>query len=282
MKNGSALPAKRMNIRDIVVCLFCTAVLFFVHKTPPAGLSPSGFKMLGTAVIATVLWSTEIIPLPVTGIVIIFLQVVLNISSVSESLAYLASPISALLFAGFCLAAGLKKYNLYKRISVGIIKHAGKNVKKLLFFVMCAVAFLSMWMSNTATAAVMIPIVAAILKMADGHHKNLGKIFMIGIAYAATIGGIATPVGTTPNPIAIGFLEQLVDIHLNFLDWVIIGLPFVIILIPLAWIILIKLFPPEIKELKIAEFTDYLNMDDDGDRAGRKKVVFYFLLLIIL
>ncbi len=273
--------SKKENIRNIAVSLISLAVLFAVHRTPPAGLSSEGFKMLGIGLIAAMLWATEIVALPVTALSIIFLEIVLNIFSVSESLRYLAHPVNSLLFVGFCLAAGLRKYNLDRKISITIIRYAGTDVKKLLFYVMCATAFLSMWMSNTATVAVMIPIVAAILKMGEDTRKNLGKIFMIGIAYAGTIGGLATPVGATPNPVIIAFLDELSGVQLSFLNWVMIGMPFTVVLLPAAWFILVKIFPPEISHIKIKSFSFPRGKTCTQESLGEKKVLFYFILLIL-
>ncbi len=273
---------QKCDIKNIIVYLLCLLILVIVHCDPPTGLSQTGFKMLGIAIISALLWSTDAAPIPITALIIIFLQTVLNITPLNEALKYIAHPVNALLFVGFSLAAGLKKYNLDKKISLKIIDYAGTNVRKLLFNIMAAVAFLSMWMSNTSTTAIMIPIVASILKMAEGDYENLGKAFMIGIAYAGTIGGMATPVGTTPNPITIAFLNEMVNINLTFLDWVSIGLPFVILLIPIAWLILILLYPPEIKEVSINSIQHFNEGTKSQDKIGVIKVYTYFGLLIFL
>lgn len=147
---------------------------------------------------------------------------------------------------------------------------------------MCVVAVLSMWMSNTSTTAIMIPIAASILRMAKGEHKNIGKAFMIGIAYAGTIGGMATPVGTTPNPITIGFLQEMAGISLTFLDWVAIGLPFAVVLVPLAWFLLTWIYPPEVEEVDVVDISSLDDDQGETDQLGVNKFLFYFGLIVVL
>lgn len=218
---------------------------------PPQGLSAEGLSMIGIAVVAALLWSTEVVPIPVTALLVIFLEGTLGVLPFQMALGSIAHPVNSLLFVGFALSAGLQKFGLDKRISISFIRIAGTRVRRLLLAMMAIVALLSMWMSNTSTVALVIPVVMSILDVSRGENPNLKRAFLIGIAYAGTIGGIATPVGTPPNPITIGFLGDMTDINLNFLDWLMIGLPFTVVLLPLAWLTLILLYPPEVKDIEI-------------------------------
>lgn len=280
--NIKIIGISKNNYKKLFVYLICIIILVIVVQfEPPGDLSSAGFKMLGIALISAILWTTEAVPIPVTALVIIFLQTVLGINTLADVLRYIAHPVNALLFIGFSLAAGLKKYNLDKIISYKIIKYSGAEVNKLLLRLMLVVAFLSMWMSNTATVAVMIPIAESILFTTKKEYVNIKKIFMIGIAYAGTIGGMGTPVGTTPNPITIGLLQEMADININFLDWVLIGLPFTLILIPIAWLLLIWLYPPEIKKIDIA--VKNLDKYDKVENLYEiKKFLIYFFLIVFM
>lgn len=106
----------KKNIKNIIVYLICISILFIVHVTSPAGLSQVGFKMLGIAVISALLWSTDAAPIPITALIIIFLQTILGVADLNEVLKYIAHPVNALLFVGFSLSAGLQKYNLDKKL----------------------------------------------------------------------------------------------------------------------------------------------------------------------
>ncbi len=236
------------------VILLCVLILVGSTIVEIEALPQKGTVMLGIAFTAAIFWGTEIVPIPVTALLIVFLQAILGISTLEEGFSYLGHPVNLLLLIGFTLASGLKKYELDQYISKQMILAAGTKVSRLLLGVMTVVAFLSMWIANTSTTAIMVPIVVKMLNMMKEENPNIGRSFLIGIAYAGTIGGIATPIGTTPNPITIGFLQDMADIHLTFLDWLLIGLPFVILLIPISWLLLLFLFPPEKTEINVEFF----------------------------
>lgn len=249
--------------------------------TPPTGLSRSGLQMIGIALVSALLWSTELVPIPITALLIIFLQGIFDIMPFQQSLASLAHPVNTLLFVGFVLAAGLQKFDLDKRISISFIKLAGTRVKKLLFAMMAIVAILSMWMSNTSTVALVVPIVISIIEVSKGEYPNLKRSFMIGIAYAGTIGGIATPVGTPPNPIAIGFLSDMAGVNISFLDWIMIGLPFSLILLPVAWFVVILVYPPEVDEIEVPASALELEVKPEN-KWGVRRFLLIFLAIVVL
>ena len=267
---------------SFITILLSVSVLIIVNiVSPPAGLSSAGIKMIGIALVSALLWSTELVPIPVTALLIIFLQAVFGITSLQRALSFIAHPVNSLLFIGFVLSAGLQKFNLDKRISISFIKIAGTKVRMLLLSMMSIVAILSMWMSNTSTIALVIPIVVSIIEVSEGKYINIRRSFLIGIAYAGTIGGIATPVGTPPNPITIGFLNDMAGINLTFFDWIMVGLPFTIILIPLAWLVLILLYPPEVSEIEVPE--EALQIEESGHSSLEiSKFGLIFVSIVIL
>jgi sodium-dependent dicarboxylate transporter 2/3/5 len=161
------------------------------------------------------------------------------------------SPIIFLFFGGFVMALALEKVNLHRRIALNIIKITGTTPNKVVLGFMIATAALSMWISNTATAVVMLPIAMSVIKLlvddSDGFtqkDKNFSISVMLGIAFSANAGGIATVIGTPPNSILIGLLENEYQIEISFLKWMAFGLPFSIIMIALSYITLVHLIFP--------------------------------------
>lgn len=267
--------------KRIILLSVCLLFLVLAFTLPsPNGLTTEGLRMLFITGIAFVLWVFEILPIQLTALVIVFLEFALGVVPLQTAIGNFSHPVGLLLFAGFSLSAGIQKCKLDRLIIGKIISYGGKNTRKLLLLLMFVVSFLSMWISNTATCAIMMPFTVAVVNSVPGNHKNIGKIYAIGIAYAATIGGVGTPIGTTTNPIVIASVKEMLDISISFITWLGIGLPFVVILVPLGWFLLIKIFPPEINEFsndfEIAEF----NAAHFDARAFR--MVSIFLLLVLL
>lgn len=248
-------------------------------------LGHEGTVMLGITFIAALLWMTEALSIGVTGLVIILLQSLTGILPIKSGLAFIANPVNAVVLVGFLLAAALVQSGLDKRISLLIISRMGERTSRLMLGMMISAAFLSMWMSNTATVAIMVPIAVGILKMAgvEPLKSSLGKSMIIGIAYAANIGGMGTPTGTPANPITIALLRELAGIQLSFLDWMVIALPLVVLLIPLTWILLMKVYPHEITIVS-GGLDKVKNELKDLGRLGKKefKVLFIFAMAIFL
>ncbi len=156
-----------------------------------------------------------------------------------------------LFLGGFVIAASMRKWGLDQRISLGILSLFGTNPSRIILGFMVSTAFLSMWISNTATAALMMPVALAVLthaKVRPG-ESSFGLALMLSIAYAASIGGIATLIGTPPNGIAAGFISQYLQKDISFSQWMQIGLPVAIIMLPVAWRYLLWRSPPEIQEI---------------------------------
>ncbi len=161
------------------------------------------------------------------------------------------SPIIFLFFGGFVLALALEKVNLHKRIALTIIKMTGTTPNKVVLGFMIATAFMSMWISNTASTVVMLPIAISVIKLLiddqDGFtkgDKNFALSVMLGIAFSANAGGIATVIGTPPNSVLIGLLESEYNTQISFLKWMTMGLPFSIIMVSLCYVVLVKIMFP--------------------------------------
>ncbi len=203
-----------------------------------AGVSEAGRRAPSDAAVVmallgfvVVMWITEAVPLFVTSLVIPIVVVSFGVGSADDALAPFFHPIIALFFGGFLMAEAMKKVGLDRVAAVSLVTVIGRSPATLLFGVMAVSAFLSMWMSNTAAAAVMVPIALGVT--APIAHPGYRKGAVLGIAYAATLGGVGSAIGTPANPLAIEFLESFAGERISFVDWFAFGVPLVVVLLPI-------------------------------------------------
>jgi len=202
-------------------------------------------------------WISEAIPIPATALLPIILFPLLNIMPIKQTTLSYGHYIVFLFMGGFVLALALEKWGIHKRISLAILKMTGTHANGIVGGFMIATAFLSMWMSNTATTVMMLPIASSVLALilkdppkpsstGSENQSNKGERYfalslMLGIAYAANIGGTATLIGTPPNAVFAGFIQDRFNYQISFASWMQIGLPFATILLTICWLILTKL-----------------------------------------
>lgn len=235
----------------------------------PGLIGASMQSVFAILVLMVVWWFTEAVPLPVTALLPAVLLPLLRVTGVSGGEAYpfapanvlrhYAAPVIFLFLGGFLLAAAMQKWRLDRRFTLWLLTRgaiAGDS-RKILLGMMCATAFLSMWISNTAAAAMMIPIGLGLLAMfeAEPGKSRYGTAVMLGIAYAASIGGVGTIIGTPPNGIALGILDSTLGADpsydpVTFLDWMSFGVPYAVLMVPAAWLLLLKRYPPEVIRLR--------------------------------
>ncbi|NHJ32183.1 MAG: DASS family sodium-coupled anion symporter, partial [Asgard group archaeon] len=259
-------------------------VIYFSMAVP----FKSGVAM-GLLVIIAGLWISEIVPTIVGSFLVPIIVVISGISTTGEALQPFFDPVIALFFGGFIIAEALKKHNIDRRLALGIVSNASFRPSMLILILMSVSAFLSMWMSNTASAAVMIPIAIALVTQIEsgGREKNISgfrKALILGIGYAATTGGIASVIGTPANPIAIAGLAD-VGIDISFLKWIGFGLPFVLLMLFIIWGYLLLVFKPKISKESLEEAQ--IVFRDDLKKMGKmnKKqwvTVAIFIFTIIL
>ena len=239
------------------------------------GLASNAHAVLVVAVVAMILWLTEAIPLHVTSLVIAFLLAVFVKIPSKDIFTPFFDPIIALLLGGFVLAVALQKHKLDSKLAYAFIQRIGATPKRFMLGIMIFTAFFSMWITNTATTATILPIAIAVLvasKVKTG--SNYTKALVLGVAYSATIGGIATIIGSTPNAIVVSFLAKE-NIIIDFTSWMYYTLPFVFVMIPVSWFILLKIFKPEISKLKVAKFKGKYNF-------SQKLILIIFLVTVVL
>ncbi|WP_321828424.1 SLC13 family permease [Maribacter dokdonensis] len=219
-------------------------ILFFFR---PEGLSVQANAVLASTIWIAIWWITEAIPIAVTALlplVLFPLSGGLDLSSTSGAFGH---KYVFLYIGGFIIAIAIEKWNLHRRIALNIINLIGSDIRKIILGFMMATAFLSMWISNTATAVMMLPIGLAIIKQlqdnpdtVEDENQTFGKALMLAIAYSASIGGVATLIGTPPNLVLAGVILDTYGYEITFMQWFAFGLPISIILIFICWKYLTK------------------------------------------
>ncbi|QPK79274.1 DASS family sodium-coupled anion symporter [Corynebacterium lizhenjunii] len=200
-------------------------------------------------------WMTEAIPLAATALLPLAIFPLAGVGTIKEVGSPYASATIFLFMGGFLIALALQRWNLHRRMALAVVNIVGTSPKRLILGFMLATGFLSMWVSNTATAVVMLPIGTSVLALtADtvGGMKNQKKFataLMLGIAYAASIGSLGTLIGTPPNALLKGYMEESHGIVIGFGEWMLVGMPLAVIFLVIAWVLLIAIFKPEMDQI---------------------------------
>lgn len=212
-------------------------LLLAVLTAPPQGMSVEAWRTAGVALVMAILWVTEAIPIPATALLPLVLFPVLGVATAKDAAAPYANPVIYLFMGGFFLALGCQRWRLHQRMALHIVGLTGSRVTHVLGGIMGATAFISMWVSNSATAVMMLPIALSVVGLLrerlDGADprsaEGLGLALMLGVAYASNIGGMGTLVGTPPNALLAGFLAETYGLHIGFGQWMLVGVPLVIV-----------------------------------------------------
>ncbi|UYP32057.1 DASS family sodium-coupled anion symporter [Pseudomonas sp. Z8(2022)] len=237
--NESTAPAKAAWIGLILGPLLLLECLF---TEPPAGLSSAAWATIGLTLLMATWWSTEAIPIPATSLLPILLIPALDIDSLNAATAPYANPTIYLFLGGFVLGLAMERWNLHKRIALMTLLAMGSKPSRQIAGFMIATAFLSMWVSNTATTIMMLPIGLSVIGMLTGgketgkaDHERFATALLLAIAYAASIGGISTLIGTPPNALLAAFLADNYDVQIGFGQWMLLGVPVAIIMLAFTW-----------------------------------------------
>ena len=262
-------------------------ILFWVmYLIPtPEGMTPIAQKTAAVALLMVCWWISGAIPIPVTALVPLAAFPVFGILGCHATAAPYGNHNVFLFFGGFCLALAMQKWDLHRRIALIIIRAVGDSPRQLILGFMMATAFLSMWISNTATNMMMLPIGLAII---HHYHKNgltqsnFGAALMLAIAYSASIGGIGTLIGTPPNIIFAGQIKILFPEipEIGFFQWMLVGIPLVIIFLPLVWAYLTFLVFP-LKEAQPLERGKHI-LDQEIAKLGKMKKEEVIVLVVFV
>uniref|UniRef100_Q07S52 Anion transporter n=1 Tax=Rhodopseudomonas palustris (strain BisA53) TaxID=316055 RepID=Q07S52_RHOP5 len=241
---GSFRSQMRGTIMGVVV-LAATLLL-----PPPEGMSPQAWLVAGVAVLMAIWWITEALPIAATALVPLLLFPLFGIATMRETAAPYADPIIFLFLGGFIVATAMQRWSLHRRIGLRVIGLVGTAPNRLSAGFLLSTAFLSMWISNSATAIMMLPVAISVLALFsrddtanEETHRNLGIVLMLAVAYGANIGGLATLIGTPPNALLAGYMAREHHVTIGFAQWMVLGLPVAVILLLGAWWILIRVYP---------------------------------------
>jgi sodium-dependent dicarboxylate transporter 2/3/5 len=263
----------------------------------PESTSIEAMHVLAVAVLMATWWITEAIPIPATALLPIFLFPTLGVMKGSDVTQAYAHHLIYLFLGGFLIAVTIEKWNLHRRIALYTIRIFGTTPKRIILGFMVASAGLSMWISNTAATMMMITIGLAVLNQivaevksdsslhinTEPEHFNFGISLMLGIAYAASIGGVATLIGTPPNAILAGIVESHFGLSINFLDWMLLALPLSAVMLILTWYYLTHFaFPSEIDCLPGGKETIQQEIAELGAMTHQEKSVLFIFTLVAL
>lgn len=250
-------------------------------------MSTSAWHTTGVALLLASWWATEVLPIPVTSLLPILLFPALGVMTIEESTTPYAAPTIFLLLGGFIIATGLSRWNLHRRLALNILVRVGDSPAALIAGFMGATALISMWISNTASTIMMIPIAMSLAGeiIKDETHKQQGFLLclILGIAYSASIGGLGTIIGTPPNLFVVSFMKQAYGIEISFVEWMLFGIPVVIVMVYVAWWVLTKwAYPFDLRGVPIAKdiIADELKLM--GKMTPPEKRVTYVFALVAL
>ncbi len=258
---------------EYIFLSFFAAVAVYVL---PLGIEGKPHIMLFVMVFVALLWITEAVPLHATAIFAAFLLIMLVGLKPVDVYAQYFDPVIVLLLGGFVIAVAMNKHGLDEYIAYKIIAKAGSNPKMAVLALIGTATFISMWISNSAAAALIMPIALVILsknRLKRG-TSNFGKASVLAVGYGATIGGLGTIIGSTPNVIAAKFLHDS-SISFGFYEWFYRGFPFMFLLMFIGWFVLITMYKPEKKQIVTVEKSGKMTLE-------QKKVLTIFAITILL
>lgn len=266
---------------------FFVCILLFAK---PEGLSQAGVAVLASTAWIAIWWITEALPISVTALLPIILFPLTGALKLSTTTSAFGHKYIFLYIGGFLLAIAIERWNLHRRIALIIINFIGAGISRIILGFMVATAFLSMWISNTATTVMMLPIGMAIISQLIDHpdtpedeNSIFGKALMLAIAYSASIGGIATLIGTPPNLVLAGVVQENYGVEISFAQWFKFGFPISILMLGLTWYYLTKIrfkfkfdaFPGGRKEISRL-------LKDLGEIKHEEKLVLVIFILTAL
>jgi sodium-dependent dicarboxylate transporter 2/3/5 len=225
--------------------------LLLLWLPAPQGFSAEAWRTAALTALMAVWWSTEALPIPATAMLPLAAGPLLGIVPVERAGHGYGSSTIFLILGGCLLALALERWQLHRRIAFFIVARAGSSARRLLLGVMSATAFVSMWVSNTSTSLMMLPVAVSIAGLvapdhdrADHEQRNFSTAIVLSVAYAATIGGLATLIGTPTNALAVAFMEQTYGVRPSFAEWLVFGIPCTLLMLVGAWWILVAVSHP--------------------------------------
>jgi len=227
--------------------------LLMCFSSPPEGLSLAGWRTAAIALLMASWWVSEVIPISATALLPLVLFPVLGISDIAVTATPYANPMIFLFMGGFIIAIAMQRWDLHRRIALNIIVLIGSRPRSIIAGFMVSSAFMSMWVSNTAATLMMLPIAMSVIQLtkkiehteADRkQYKNFALTLMLAIAFSSSVGGLGTVIGTPTNALMMAFVEEAYGIEITFAEWMMIGIPVVILGLPVIFYTLANIIYP--------------------------------------
>jgi sodium-dependent dicarboxylate transporter 2/3/5 len=265
--------------------------LAMIASGPPDSLSPAGWNTAAMGSLMAIWWATEAVPIAVTALLPLVFFPILGIANIDRAAAPFANKVIFLFLGGFVIALAMQRWSLHHRIALTVLQHAGRSGRTLVAGFMLACALLSMWVSNTSTTMMMLPIAISVIEVidrsvpgqTDRSRRNFRLALLLGIAYAASIGGLATLVGSPPNAMMAAFLRESYAVEVDFAHWLLVGLPLSAVLLPLTWLVLTRvLFRVDFRTSEEGRGLLRKMKDDLGDISSPEKRVAAIFLVVAL
>ena len=239
---AEALPP--YGVRQWVGWILGPAALLATLLLPaPAGLSVVGWHTAGVALLLAVFWICESIPIPVTALLPLVLFPALGLGDIRDTAAPYAHPIVFLFMGGFIIALAMQRCQLHRRIAINLLGAMGTEPKRIVAGFLLASALVSMWVSNTATALMMLPIALSVVKLIPAGSRgaqDFTAALVLSVAYGATTGGMGTLIGTPPNALLAAYLSEVYRTEIGFGQWMLLGVPVVLVTLPVVYLLLTR------------------------------------------
>ncbi len=266
-------------------------LLFSFSGQQQAIMPETAWYTAGIGLWMAIWWATEAIPVPATAFIPLVTFGYFGIASFKDTATSFAHPIIFLFLGAFFLALAIERWNLHRRVALKILSFTGTDGKRLIAGFMLTAAFLSMWMTNTSTTMMLLPIGLSVAKVIvdsidgldDQQSRDFHMALLLGLAYGATIGGLSTLIGTPPNALLAAFLKDNYGIEIDFLQWMMVGVPVTLIMLPLGWYVLTHIaFKITLKgDARVAEYLRFEYKEMGTMSSAEKRVALIFLLVVV-
>jgi sodium-dependent dicarboxylate transporter 2/3/5 len=222
---------------------------------PPLGVPEPAWRVAAVTLLMATWWVTEAVPLAATALLPLVLFPLLGIVTIDAAAAPYANPVIFLFMGGFLIAAAFERCGLHRRMALTMVRLGGAGPRQIVGSFMAATGFISLWVSNTATVAMLLPMALSLVELVEERadfsvateerdHRNFAVALLLGLAYAANIGGLGTLIGTPPNALLAGYMAESFGRRITFVEWMYLGVPLVLVGLPLAWLLLTRVFFP--------------------------------------
>lgn len=271
-----------------LVCGVATFIVLLLVP-PPGDLAPAAWRVGAVTLMMAILWMTEAVPLAATALLPLLLFPILGVAPIDEVAAPYANPLIFLFLGGFLIALSIERWNLHRRLALTVVHRVGAREDFQIGGVMLATALISMWVSNTATTIMMLPVALSIIPRdangaVDPARREFASALLLSVAYGASIGGIATLVGTPPNAFFAGFMLETYETEIGFGQWMLIGVPVAAVMLAITWLLLTRvLFSVRRRELPGAHASIQQSLAAMGPLSpAEKRIAVVFAVIALL